>query len=398
MKTKRLFTVPFAKVDVQEDGSVIVHGTATSEAIDSQGDVLTLESSKLALKDYAGNVREMHQPIAVGRATNIKVDEDARSINVEAHISSGAPDTVQKVKDGVLRAFSVGGEILKWAMGKRDEKDVRVVSEWKWHELSLVDVGANPDSNNVVVVAKLADGASPAPEVDPYAALAAKRTKKPAKLAKGYGTWDLRCAIDALEDLKMLRESEMWEEMEGDEANAAAQVAKLDAAISALSDFIGLEAGELVTGEEDSAPELAAARGLGMRAMRKLLSRDIAKATSNTFSKADSEKMTAAILKAHAEDLEAIQETLSTVKADAVREQAETRKEMAAQIAKMGALMDRIAGSPFLAGAPVAKGITGPAPVALDEKAIIRKYLASAVNRAPSQAHSFLANELSLNR
>lgn len=394
MRTKRLFTFPLVKVDEQADGSVIVRGTATSETIDSQGDVMTFESSKEALGTYAGNIREMHQSKAVGRAVDIKVDEDARAIHVEALISSGAPDTVQLLKDGVLRGFSVGGEIKSSTTEKREGKNVRVVTKWDWHELSLVDVGANPDANNLVMLCKLAD---PAPDVDPYAALAAKRAKKPAKLAKGYGTWDLRCAVDCLEDLKMLRESEMWEEMEGDEANAAAQVAKIDAAISALSDFIGLEANELGTGEEDSSPELAAARGLGMRAMRKLLSRDIAKATSNTFSKTDSEKMTAAILKSHAEDLEAIQETLSTVKADAVREQAETRKEMAAQIAKMGVLMDRIAGSPFLAGAPIAKTVTGqPAAGPVDEKAIIRKYLAGAANRAPSAAQPFISNEMAL--
>ena len=398
MRTKRLFTFPLAKVDVQDDGSVIVRGTATSETIDSQGDVMTFESSKEALGTYAGNIREMHQSKAVGRAVDIKVDEDARAIHVEALISSGAPDTVQLLKDGVLRGFSVGGEIKSSSTEKRDGKNVRVVTKWDWHELSLVDVGANPDANNLVMLCKRAD--PPSPDVDPYAALAAKRAKKPeTKLTKGHGTWDLRCAIECLDDLRMIRDSEVWEQVEGGEPNLAAELAAIDKAIDGLSEFIKLEANELPGGEgDDSAPELAAARGLGMRAMRKLLTRDIQKAVSTTFSKTDSERMTAAILKAHAEDLEAIQEALSTVKADAVREQAETRKEMTAQIAKMGALMDRIAGSPFLAGAPVAKGIAGPAPAALDEKAIIRKYLASAVNRAPSQAHPFLANELALNR
>jgi hypothetical protein len=141
---------PITKVD---EASRTVTGIATSETFDSQGERLLYEGSKQAFKNWRGNVREMHSNLAVGKALEISADDNSRSITVKSYISKGAPDTWEKLKDGTLQYYSVGGTRLR-SVVKDDGK--RVTSEWSMSELSLVDSGANPDSK--IVLVKAVDG------------------------------------------------------------------------------------------------------------------------------------------------------------------------------------------------------------------------------------------------
>ncbi len=51
-----------AKMEAQDDGTVKVWGYASSEAVDSDGEVIAAEAMKAAIPDYMkfGAVREMH--------------------------------------------------------------------------------------------------------------------------------------------------------------------------------------------------------------------------------------------------------------------------------------------------------------------------------------------------
>lgn len=71
----------FTKVEEQEDGTLKVSGVASSEATDSEGEVVTAEAMKAALPDYLkfGALREMHQAWAAGTAIKAEVDEDNRT-------------------------------------------------------------------------------------------------------------------------------------------------------------------------------------------------------------------------------------------------------------------------------------------------------------------------------
>lgn len=148
------FTVPFSKVETLKDGRMVVEGTATSEAVDSQNDILDYEGSKKAFSDWRGNVREQHDPHkAVGKSLDIKFDDEAKSITVRAFISSGAKDTQAKINEGVIAAYSVGGTApTRSKTEKVGGKSVRRVLEWGMTELSVVDVGSNPDTNNLELV------------------------------------------------------------------------------------------------------------------------------------------------------------------------------------------------------------------------------------------------------
>ena len=70
-----------AKTEQQDDGTVKVWGYASSEAVDSDGEIITAEAMKAAIPDYMkfGAVREMHGKSAAGTAIEIKVEDDGRT-------------------------------------------------------------------------------------------------------------------------------------------------------------------------------------------------------------------------------------------------------------------------------------------------------------------------------
>ena len=146
---------PIAKVNKEKR---TVSGFATLDNYDRHGDKVLPDASVRAFERFRGNIREMHQPIAVGKILSFNEEDyyDAESGNtykgvyVNAYISKGAQDTWEKVLDGTLTGFSIGGNIVEAGMEKgenEDDEDVRVIKEYDLHELSLVDSPANPLAN-----------------------------------------------------------------------------------------------------------------------------------------------------------------------------------------------------------------------------------------------------------
>ena len=129
-----------AKMEAQDDGTVKVWGYASSEAVDSDGEVITAEAMKAAIPDYMkfGAVREMHGSNAAGTAIEINVEDDGRTF-FGAHIVD--PIAVTKVKKGVYKGFSIGGGVTA-----RDELNKSQITGLKLTEISLVDRPANPDA------------------------------------------------------------------------------------------------------------------------------------------------------------------------------------------------------------------------------------------------------------
>jgi hypothetical protein len=131
----------------------IVSGIATADNVDKSNDVVDFTASEIAFKNWQGNIREMHAPIAVGKAISYKPvkmkDADGKEYNaieVEAYISKGAESTWQKILDGTLRAFSIGGKIMKKEIlaGKlHNNRPINIIKEYELGELSLVDNPAN---------------------------------------------------------------------------------------------------------------------------------------------------------------------------------------------------------------------------------------------------------------
>lgn len=150
--------VPFVKVDEEKR---LVSGFATLDNLDSQGDIVTQEASMKAFKNFRGNIREMHQPKAVGKIVDYRPDhyidktsgEVYNGIYVSAYISKGASDTWEKVLDGTLSGFSIGGELKKSEplFSEKADSIHRKISEYDLVELSLVDNPANKFANVLVI-------------------------------------------------------------------------------------------------------------------------------------------------------------------------------------------------------------------------------------------------------
>ena len=152
------FSMPIGKVDQERR---IVSGFATLDNVDKQDDIVTTEASLEAFRKFRGNLREMHQPMAVGKIVSFKEDRyfEPQSkkfysgVYVSAYVSKGAQDTWEKVLDGTLTGFSIGGNITKSddTFDEKLDKSVRIIKEYELFELSLVDNPANQFANVISI-------------------------------------------------------------------------------------------------------------------------------------------------------------------------------------------------------------------------------------------------------
>src|ERR1700690_1790485 len=137
---------PLAKID---RAARLVYGYASTEATDSQGEIVTRQALEAALPAYMrfANIREMHLPSAVGVAQEAVVDD--KGLWLKASIVDD--EAWRKVREGVYKGFSIGG-----AVTARAAEAPHIVTGLDLTEISLVDRPANPEA--VFAVWKSADG------------------------------------------------------------------------------------------------------------------------------------------------------------------------------------------------------------------------------------------------
>src|SRR6266446_6968029 len=126
------------KVEPQDDGTVRVHGIATSETVDDQDEIVRGAAIRAALPDYMRfpALREMHQLSAAGTTLEAEVGDDGVT-RIVAHVVD--PVAVAKVKNKVYRGFSIGGRVTQ-----RDAANSKAITGLVLNEISLVDRPANP--------------------------------------------------------------------------------------------------------------------------------------------------------------------------------------------------------------------------------------------------------------
>lgn len=166
-----LIYAPLAKVESTEDGGREVSGFATLEKADKKGEIADYESTVEAFKTWSdeiqlasggkskGNIREMHQPKAVGKVIDWfpseKVEKDTggneisvKGIYVTVRVPPSQTDTIEKLDEGILTGFSIGGKYAKKWM---DVTMAKMRYTPKLSELSLVDNPAVPGATYDVV-------------------------------------------------------------------------------------------------------------------------------------------------------------------------------------------------------------------------------------------------------
>ena len=156
-----VLSVPFTKVNREKR---TVSGFATLDNVDQTGDVVTMEASVKAFENFRGNIREMHSSNAVGKMISFKPETyyDAKSqefyngVYVDAYVSKGAQDTWEKVLDGTLTGFSIGGKIIESdnEVNKSTGKTTRFIKDYSLMELSIVDSPAN-ELCNILSISKM---------------------------------------------------------------------------------------------------------------------------------------------------------------------------------------------------------------------------------------------------
>jgi phage head maturation protease len=121
---------PITKIDEEQR---MVWGYASTEARDDQGEVVKKDALAAALPEYLklGNIREMHQLSAVGKAKEAAVDEKGLVLGAKW----------EKVTEGVYNGFSIGGRVTS-----RDKSDRTIIDGIQLTKISIVDRPANPEA------------------------------------------------------------------------------------------------------------------------------------------------------------------------------------------------------------------------------------------------------------
>ena len=216
------------KQERQEDGTLLVYGKATDDAIDSDNQICDAGWLNKAMPEWfktGGNIREQHSSIAAGVAKELDSKEDGHYITALVVDAS----SVKKVEAGVLKGFSIG---IRAPRVVRDEKSAngRII-DGQIVEVSLVDRPANPnaklmlaksDGMDVIQVEEMIEQELPATEEVIEAPVVEEAKEENVIEAAAEG------AVEADAEKRAYGESAEAETAEGSSDSAAEEVAEAE--------------------------------------------------------------------------------------------------------------------------------------------------------------------------
>lgn len=226
----------FAPITKVDDEQRMVFGYASTEALDSQGEVVERAAIEAALPEYMrfANIREMHTMSAVGVAKAADVDD--RGLYIGAKVVDDSAWI--KVKEGVYKGFSIGGRALEKADG--------IIKRLRLTEISLVDRPANPEcvidawkADALPEDGEPVDKSDDAPAADGAPAAA---TPESAEQSVEKGTYNAMRIIEALKCLHECAKDAEWESKAGE--HSAEMVAALKGAVPMLGELAQRYLGE----------------------------------------------------------------------------------------------------------------------------------------------------------
>ncbi len=145
--TKRLgIPLDISKGIEEAEVGIIVSGFFTSDGVDEVGDIITREATENAIPKYRewGNIRYMHMPKPVAKVLGIGKDDGLKWNEVKIHVLD--PEAVFQVRNGLLKALSVGIIIWSWDDIEILDDGTWVINQYDLVEISLVDHPANYDA------------------------------------------------------------------------------------------------------------------------------------------------------------------------------------------------------------------------------------------------------------
>ena len=165
------YFLPIMKIDKDKR---TVSGYASTEAKDSDGEIVKLDAVKAALPDYMkwSNIREMHGLTAVGTAEEANVDR--KGLWLTAKISDD--QAWKKCLDKPYKGFSIGGRKLA--------KVGNAITKINMTEISLVDRPSNPECK--FDIAKREKDSEPFIFVEGFELRQNKKLNKAARLSRDF--------------------------------------------------------------------------------------------------------------------------------------------------------------------------------------------------------------------
>lgn len=288
----------YGDITKRDDEQRMVYGYASTEAVDHDGEVILRSAIEGALEDYMkfANIREMHQPSAVGIAKEASVDD--KGLYIAAKVVDDS--AWAKVVEGVYKGFSIGGRVLE-----RDAKVRKTITKIGLSEISLVDRPANPEATfdvwkavgieeELMTPEELAKAeaealakaeAEAAAEADALAKAAAEEEAAAAALAAAEAAAEedpVAKAEAALAELKAVVDAHTAPAAEDDVAKGLAALEELAKADATLAPLV-----ELVKAAQVAKDEAAAALATA-EAAKAVVAEDLVKseAKSDTLAKA----------------------------------------------------------------------------------------------------------------
>ncbi len=121
----------YGEIQKRDDAKRLVEGYASTEAVDSDGEIILRSGLQEALDGYMeyGNVREMHSASAVGVTKEAEIDDRGLFIVVKVVDD----DAWKKVQEGVYKGSSIGGRVKE-----RDAANRKVIKRLSLHEISWI--------------------------------------------------------------------------------------------------------------------------------------------------------------------------------------------------------------------------------------------------------------------
>lgn len=125
--------------------TLVISGYFTSDNKDEVGDIITRGATERAVPAYKqwGNIRFMHQPKPVAKATKIGAEDGLAWNEVEIEVID--PEAVFMVENGLLTALSVG-ILVDWDDLDFMQDGGLIINDYQLAEISLVDHPANYDA------------------------------------------------------------------------------------------------------------------------------------------------------------------------------------------------------------------------------------------------------------